>query len=648
MTPVNSSRMNRSSTKKGPEKGSLSGSAALLSLRPWQIYIFMAALVLTTFLAYRPAWRGTPLMDDDMYLIDKPELRPLSGLVSLWIEPHIIRQSHARQYHPLVDTLFWAEDKLWSESMLGHHLLSVAMHAISALMLWKILRQLAIPGAWLASGIFALHPIYVDSVAWLAEAKNTLSGVFFFGCLLAYLRFDQTRSRRAYGVALLLFVLGLLAKTIVAMVVIVLPIVFWWKRGRLNWERDLKPLVPFFILGAAAGVLTGWMEQNLSGAEGREFEFSVVERLLIVGHAFWFYLTKLFWPANLIFIYPRWEINSSDWWQYIFPLGMLCLFTLAVMLRNSWPAILAGLLIFGIVLAPTLGFFNVTFFRYSFVSDHFQYLPSLGIVVPVAAGGAILIERLDRFKIVGIAAALLLLGTLAFLTWNHSVMYRDNDTCSRMVIEKNPNHWQTLNNRGVSLLKNNDLNGAIDYFGRALRNAPRGSHVQKQIYVNLGHAYSRQGRLDDAIAQFEKCLSLAPDVVEAHHDLANIFQRQGRYSEAIAHFKSALEANPRSALTMNNLAWLLVTCADPSTRNGPAALELASHANALAGGADPLILHTLAAAYAENGQFTQAIDTAERALPIAEKQHNEFLVRALPQEIARYRSGLPVEKKTQS
>jgi len=639
--------MSSSIRKRQPQhKAAQPRSALLGSLAGGRNYLFVLALVLVTVVSYQPVWRGTPLMDDDMYLVNKPELRPLSGLVHLWIAPHVIRHSHARQYHPLVDTLFWVEDKLWGDSMLGYHLVSILLHTISALMLWKILRQLAIPGAWLAAGIFALHPVYVDSVAWLAEAKNTLSGVFFFGCILAYLHFDETRSRRTYALVIVLFVLGLLAKTIVAMAVLVLPVLFWWKRGTLKWERDLRPLTPLFILGVVAGVLTGWMERNLSGAEGREFEFSIVERLLIVGRAFWFYLTKLLWPADLLFIYPRWEIHSAESWQYIFPIGLICIFCVAWMLRAQWPSGLAGLLVFGVILAPTLGFFNVTFFRYSFVSDHFQYLASLGLVVPLAAGGATLLEG-TKYKSAGYAGALALLGTLAFLTSKHSVMYRDNDTCSRMVVEKNPNHWQSLNNLGVSRLRNNDLPGAIDCFGRALRNAPRGSQVQAEIHVNLGHTYSRQGDTNEAIAQFEKALSFEPDLAEAHHDLANALQRQGRYDEAISHFKSALEANPRSALTMNNFAWLLATCSDSSIRNDAAALELALHANGLSGENDPLILHTLAAAYAQNGQFVQAVETAQRALQLAQKQGKDFLVRALTQEIPRYQNGQPFDKSTQ-
>src|SRR5438874_5103270 len=340
-------------------------SAPLQRLHPWRNYIFVIALTLTTLLAYRPVWHGTPLMDDDAYLIRNPEARTVSGLTRIWVEPQTAPEGHhLRQYHPLVSTVFWVESKLWGDSMLGYHLVNILLHTVSALLLWKILRQLEIPGAWLAAALFALHPVQVDSVAWLAEIKNTLSGVFFFSCILAYLHFDQTRNRRAYALALFLFCVGLLAKAIVAMAVVVLPILFWWKRGRLQWKRDLQPLIPFVLIGIASGLATAWMERKFSGAEGEAFAFSFLERLLIAGRAFWFYLSKSFWPANLSFVYPRWNVNAQAWWQWLFPFAMVSLFALAWSLRRRWSWLLAGLLIFGVILSPLLGFFNVLFFNY--------------------------------------------------------------------------------------------------------------------------------------------------------------------------------------------------------------------------------------------------------------------------------------------
>ncbi len=599
-------------------------------LQPWRNYIFAIALVLTALLAYRPVWHGTPLMDDQTYLITKPELRSGSGLLSLWMQPQT-----TKQYHPLVNTVFWVGNKLWGDAMLGYHLANIFLHSVSALLLWKILRRLEVAGAWLAAALFALHPVQVDSVAWLAELKNTLSGVFFFGCILAYLRFDRTRTWRPYALALLLFCLGLLAKAIVAMAVVVLPVLFWWK-------RDFRPLIPFVFLAIVSGFATAWMERKFAGAEGKAFAFSFVDRLLIAGRSFWFYLTKALWPSDLLFVYPRWEVNSQTWWQYLFPIAAVCLFALAWMLRKRWSWLFAGLLVFGAILFPMLGFFNVTFFNYSFVSDHFQYLAILGIIVPFSAGGAILLKRLDgAYRVAGYALVFALLGALAVSTSRHSVMYRDVETCSRMVLEKNPDHWPTRNNLGTALLQKGDLDGALACFEIALRNSPSRPGVQKNIYRNIGDVFSKMGRTDEAIAQFEKCLSISPDFAEAHHDLANALRRKGRYRDAITHYESALRIDPRSVLTMNNLGWLLATCADPSVRNGARAVEVAARAELLSGGEDPLILHTLAAAYAENGQFSQAVETAQRALQLAEQQKKGILLRALPNEITLYRAELP-------
>ena len=600
-------------------------------------YFFAVMLVVVTIFAYEPAWNGKPLTDDATHLITTPELRSVSGLISLWIEPQI-----TRQYHPLVDTVFWIEDKLWGDSMLEYHLVNIVLHAVGALMLLKILREIEIPGAWLAAAVFALHPVQVDSVAWLVELKNTLSGIFFFGCVLAYLRFDRNRTGGSYALVLLLFCVGLLAKAIVAIFPVAVLIVFWWKRGRLEWNRDVKPLIPFAFLGIAAGLFTAWMERKFSGAEGEPFAFSFVERFLIAGRAFWFYLSKLFWPSDLIFIYPRWDISAAVWWQYLFPVAALCLFAVSWTLRKRWRWLLAGLLFFGAALLPLLGFFNVSFFGYSFVADHFQYLAMLGIVIPASAGGAILLNRLGGWqRIAGDGFCLALLATLAVLTFRHSEMYRDLQTCSRMILEKNPTHWFAENNLGVALLQKGELDAAIADFNLALQKVPHGLKLRKRVYYNLGNALSRKGLIDEAIVQFETALSIEPDYADAHHNLANALRRQGRFSEAIAHYEYVLRIEPRSISTMNNLGWTLATCPDPSIRKGAQAVEITAQAERLSGGKDPLILHTLAAAYAENGQFSQAIETAQGALQLAEQQGKRALIRALPDEIALYQTASP-------
>jgi hypothetical protein len=299
----------------------------------------------------------------------------------------------------------------------------------------RILRKLSLPGeaAWLAGGIFALHPVMVESVAWITELKNTLSGVFFLCAGLAYLKFDHGREKKHYAVALILFLLGLLSKSVIVTLPAALLAVFWWKRGRIGWKRDVAPLVPFFVIGITSGLFTAWVERRFVGAEGSEFNLAFIDRCLIAGRAVWFYLSKLLWPVNLIFIYPRWQIDAAAVRQYLFPAALLLIAVLFWGLRSRSRTPLAVLLYFAVTLFPALGFFNVYPFRYSFVADHFQYLASIG---PIAAGAACIVqgtgllqERLRRPTLRLFCG--MLLSVLFLLTWNQSRMYSDAETLRR-------------------------------------------------------------------------------------------------------------------------------------------------------------------------------------------------------------------------
>src|SRR5438874_1780857 len=315
--------------------------------------LFGLILIVATTLAYQPAWHGKLIWDDDLYLKNAHA----SSLADIWIRPKT-----TQQYHPLIGTVFWTGNKLWDDSMFGYHLLNILLHACSALLLFKILEQLEVPGAWLTVAVFALHPVQVESVAWLVELKNTLSGFLFFSALLVYLRFDQTRSKLSYFFVLFLFLLGLGAKTIVAVLPATILIIIWWKRGRIDWKRDLLPLIPFVAVAAVAGALTGWMEQNFSAEPGESFNFSIIERFLIAGRLFWFYLAKLFWPENLMIIYPAWSVSATVWWQYFFPIAALALFVVLWLARRRSRAPFAATLYFLLVLFPMLGFFNQSFY----------------------------------------------------------------------------------------------------------------------------------------------------------------------------------------------------------------------------------------------------------------------------------------------
>jgi tetratricopeptide (TPR) repeat protein len=605
--------------------------------RSYWDWFFGAALVAVTFCAYGPAWNGKPIFDDVMYLTNTVELRSLSGLAHLWTEPQT-----TRQYHPLLDTVFWIEDKLWGDSMLGYHLANILIHVVAALLLLKILRQLRIPGAWLACAIFALHPVQAESVAWLSELKNTLSALFLFAAVLVYLRFDQNRSARAYLLVLLLFTLGLMVKAIVAILPAAVLIAVWWKREKLEWKRDVAPLIPFLVLGLAAGILTAWMEREFAGAKGEAFDFSAIERFLIAGRAFWFYIGKLFWPANLVLIYPRWNVDASLWWQYLFPIAALGLYLFAWAFRRQWRWLLAGPLFFGAAIFPMLGFFNISFFSLSFVADHFQYIPCIGIIIPVSAGLAVLLTRWQEWqRTAGFGFCFALLATLTVLTWNQSHMYRDPETCYRSVVEKNPQSWEAHIEVGRALFDKGLLDEASVQFQKALEINSSNPLLKKRAYNSLGNVLLKKGRVDEAIVDFEKALESDPNYAAAHTSLGSAYHRKGLLKESIDHYQKSVALLPRAASAHNNLAWMLATCADPSLRNGPQALALAQRANVLSNGSNPMFLRALAAAYAENGQFPQAVEVAQRALQFSSKTTRPDLMRAIQNELKLYQTATP-------
>jgi tetratricopeptide (TPR) repeat protein len=424
---------------------------------------------------------------------------------------------------------------------------------------------LKIPGAWLGAAIFALHPVQVESVAWVSELKNTLSGVFYLGAALAYLGFDRNRRWGNYAVALGLFMLGLMSKTVIATLPAVLLVVFWWQRGKLSLRRDVLLLIPFFVTGVVAGLFTAWLERKLGGAQGSEYDFSIVERFLIAGRATWFYLVKLFWPVNLVFIYPRWHVSQAVWWQYLFLAAAMLLLGVLVRLQRRVRGPLAALLFFVMTLFPALGFFNVYPFRFSFVADHFQYLASIGPIVLAAAGinrGPNRFEKRRLFWSPALGGILLVL--LGVLTWCQCRMYANMETLWRTTIVQNPNCWMAHNNLGLILAGQGHSDEAIQHYERALQLKPD----YADAFNNLGAVLATQGKLDEAAAYFQKALQIYPNhpetrnnlgtLAKAHGDYANTLVQMGRDDEAMVEFRKALELFPDFADARHGLALILL------------------------------------------------------------------------------------------
>jgi Flp pilus assembly protein TadD len=528
--------------------------------RAWQEVPGALLLLAATLLAYVPAMRGGYIWDDDAFVTDNLILRGGAGaLARIWFQV-----GATDQYYPLTYSTFWLEYHLCGLWPTGSHIVNVVLHALNAWLAWRVLRRLRLPGAALAAFIFALHPVEVESVAWITERKNVLSATLYLCAMLAYLRFqppegaDDESSRRDwrfYALAGLLFLFALWSKTVTFSLPAALLVIFWWKKERLAWS-DLWPLVPLFIIGAGMGELTGWMEKHVIGARGNDWSLTLPQRLLIAGRAPWFYAGKLAWPTNLTFFYPRWTLDAGAWQQWLFPAASAALVVILWSMRaciGKGP--LAGALYFGVTLFPALGFINVYPFRYSFVADHFQYLASLGPIALLAAGltrGFGLLPL--RHPVAAPACSAVLVALIGVLTWQQGRMYADIRTLYAATLERNPGSWMVHDNLSVLDLQAGHVEEALAHSRQSLALKPGGAEGN----VNLANALAQKGRLAEARLYYERALEIRPDFAEAHSDLGNIFLYGGRVDDAIAQYRAALQGRPNYAEAHNNLGYALL------------------------------------------------------------------------------------------
>ena len=508
-------------------------------------------LVLLTFIAYWPALKGGLIWDDAAH-VTRPELQSLSGLWRIWFQ-----LGATQQYYPLLHTAFWIEHRLWSDSVFGYHCANAILHAAAAILVVWIVRRLSLSGAWLAGFLFALHPVCVNSVAWISEQKSTLSAVLYLAAALTYLYFDQTRRSWQYALALCFFVLALLAKTVTATLPAALLVVFWWRRGRLEWKRDVRPLLAWLGIGASAGLFTAWVERVYIGAAGSDFSLSLLQRALIAGRVIWFYFVKLLWPANLAFIYPHWNIDASVGWQYLLPAAVIAVAAVLWRLARWSRGPLAAFLYFVGTLFPVLGFFNVYPFIYSYVADHFQYLASLGVIVPVASAIAAGSDRLPgTARSAAPAFAIALVAALGALSWRQAATYRDSETIYEDTLRRNPDSWMAHNNLAAELLdRPGRLNEAMLHLNLALQLKPDSAEALN----NLGKALEQTpGRQTEAIARYQAALRIRPSFPEAENNLGRALSESGRAAEAIPHFEAALRYRPGYAEAQSNLGAALL------------------------------------------------------------------------------------------
>ncbi|MBI5689681.1 MAG: tetratricopeptide repeat protein [Verrucomicrobia bacterium] len=503
------------------------------------------ALLAATLLVYWPTLQAGFIWNDADY-VTAPELRTAHGLARIWFEI-----GATEQYYPLLHSAFWLEHKLWGDTPAGYHLLNVLLHAGSACLLAACLGRLAFPGAWLAAFLFALHPIGVESVAWISEQKNTLSLFFYLAAALAYLAFDASRQPRTYALASAAFLAALLSKTTTATLPPALLVIFWWRRGRLDWRRDVWPLLPWFAAAAAMGLLSAWVERRVIGADGAEFALSFPQRAVLAGRIVWFYLGKLFWPGELVFIYPRWQIDAGQVWQWGFSTGVLVTLAALWRWRHQDRAPLAAALFFGGSLFPVLGFFNVYGFLFSYVADHWQYLPSLGIIV--LAAGALTRLLAGRPPLLKLGLPVALVTALAAVSHPLTRTYRDMETFYRATLARNPDAWMAHNNLGNVLRESGRFAEAVPHFEAAMRLRP---DMPKAPY-NLANCLRDLKRPAEAIALYQQAIRNDPGHADAHNNLGRSLRELGRASEALAPGLEAVRLDPASEDARNNLGMTL-------------------------------------------------------------------------------------------
>lgn len=560
------------------------------------------ALIVMTFVAYLPALHAGYIWDDDDYVINNTTLRDAHGLRRIWFEI-----GATPQYYPLVHTTFWAQYQLTGLQPAPYHFVNIALHAAAAVMFFRLLSALRIPGgdsaAWLAAAIFAVHPVHVESVAWVTERKNTLMIVFYLGSFLAYMRHraicedtdtmhdsapeKQNSTRHAFCwllASFLLFVCAMLSKTVAASLPVAILLAVWFRYGRLK-RRDFFSLLPYFAVGVPLGLLTASVEKSVVKAVGPEWDLSFLQRCLIAGRAIVFYAWKLIAPINLSFIYERWTIDAGAIWQYIFPLGVAVVVVGLWLKRREWGlGPLFAVLFFIATLGPALGFFNIYPMRYSFVADHFQYHASLGLIALASSVAVTLVQRRGAVAFArGRVVAVLILFVLTILTARQCFAYDNVETIWRDTIGKNRTAWIAFNNLGkelasqgkhneailnyreavnlkpdhagawsnlaASLNATRDAAGAIESYRRALAIEPESA----VILQNLGGLLGDHGKPDEAIKLLSKAAGIAPKEATIRFNLGLVEVRRGNIDAGIQAFNEALQLKPDYAEAMNQI-----------------------------------------------------------------------------------------------
>ncbi len=563
----------------------------------------LAALAIA---AYWPSLGGGFLWDDDEVLTQNPLVHSPHGLYGMWFTKETI------DYWPATYTSFWLEWRLWGMRAVGYRIDNLLLHVAACLLVWRILSVLDIPGAFFATALFAVHPMNVESVAWIAERKNTLALVFLLIAVLCYLKHDSRRLPKLsvwYWFSIIAFLLAMLSKGSVATGALLLLLIVWWKNRRVTLG-DCGMIVPFFAIAAALTVVNIWFQTHGTGVAIRSAEFA--ERLAGAGAIVWFYLSKALLPIDLLFVYPQWKISTLDWHWWAPAAAALVATATLWMSRRGWAgrATVTAWAFFVIALVPVLGLTDVYFMRYSLVADHYAQIALIGVVAFFAAvwsrwwGNPVLAT-----KWIAICAAVALIAALLLQTRAQASLYRDYVVLFQDLLEKNPTCSMSYTNLGIELAHRGEPQAAVEKFKTLIRmNA-----ADAEAHYNLANALVQMNRLPEAIDEFNTAIRLKPDHAEAQNNLGSTLIQMGRTDEALAHYRRAVEIDPKYFKALKNLSVTLLSRHEPQSAVAP----LRRAAEIQPDNADAHFL--LGWALRESGQPSEAIGEFKKTLELDPK-----------------------------
>ena len=683
--------MSKSKNKSIPRKNTLGLSNSPLengsSWRFASFYVCLALVAITWFVFGQTLRHDFVNFDDHVYVYENPlVVRGLSteGIIGAFTH------THALNWHPLTTLSHMLDCQLYGLKAGGHHLTNVILHTISVLLLFLVLKQItgALWQSAFVAALFAIHPLHVESVAWIAERKDVLSAVFFVLTLAAYARYARAPSTPRYLLVALLFACGLMSKPMLVTLPFVLLLLDYWPLGRLEAQklevgsrlrRLITEKIPLFALSTCSCLVTLFTQRQ--GPNPID-QLPFLWRLNNTFVSYVTYIWQMLWPVRLAVFYPHPNDRLPLLEVTVAIAFLVGVSLLVIYLRRTKPYLVTGWFWYLGMLVPVIGLVQVGEQAHA---DRYTYLPQIGLYIMIAwSVGDLLLESTSRARraLVGVAAAIIIvsLSARAFgqasywknseTLWNHTLaVTSDNDVAHnnlgfvflrrgeldkailefQAALDIRSRSTQTHYNLGAALIQNNLgnafarkqlLDEAIDHLQEAVRLRPD----YADAYFNLGTVLFQQGRIDEAIAQWQKALAIRPTDAEAHRNVASALRRQGNVQGAIAEYEQALNITPEDSVSLNNLAWILATSSDASMRDGARSVTLAVKAVQASGGKDPNFVRTLAAARAEAGQFAEAVATAETAKALASTQGKPELASRLEEEIALYRARVALRE----